>query len=84
MPSLKIKASYVDDDSSTIVLVAPVTINQQLKTDCDAFGFGYVENHEVSGLERYPFVLEEYDEKLALLDWGSFLEKKQSNDRYFS
>ena len=71
MASVKITAFYTEDGESSIVFVAPVQSNQQLNSDSDSFGFGYIENRDEGTLTRYPFILEEFDEQLALLDWGS-------------
>lgn len=71
MASVQITAFYTEDGESSIVFVAPVQSNQKLNSDSDAFGFGYIENRDKGVLTRYPFILEEFDEQLALLDWGS-------------
>jgi len=78
MASVKIEAVYTEDGESSIVFVAPVQNNQKLNSDSDAFGFGYIENREKGEVTRYPFILEEFDEKLALLDWGSDSEKNKT------
>ncbi len=75
MASIKVIALSVDDEKSKIVFVSPAGTNQRLNYDSDAFGFGYTENYESTGIERYPFVMEEHDEGVALLDWGSTLDK---------
>lgn len=71
MASVKIEAIYTEDGESSIVFVAPVLNNLKLNSDSDSFGFGYIENRDKGELTRYPFILEEFDETLALLDWGS-------------
>lgn len=75
MASIKVIALSVDDEKSKIVFVSPTDTNHRLNYDSDAFGFGYTENHESTGIERYPFVLEEHDEGVALLDLGSTFAK---------
>lgn len=75
MASIKVIAHYIDDGKSSISFVSPVLDNKSLSYDNDAFGYGVVENHETGGLERYPFVMEEFGDGLALLDWGVTIEK---------
>lgn len=72
MTSVKIKADYIGDEGSYIVFVASVDESQVFDTAHESFGFGYVENRETTGIERYPFILEEHDENLALMDWGTY------------
>jgi len=75
MASIRVTALWVEDGKSSISFVSPVSDNKKLNYDNDAFGFGFVENHEKWGIERYPFVMEEFGDGLVLLDWGSTIQK---------
>ena len=75
MASIKVTALWVEDGKSNISSVSPVLDDKKLNYDSDAFGYGCVENYEQSGIERYPFVMEDFGDGLALLDWGSTIEK---------
>lgn len=75
MASIKVTALWVGDGKSSISFVSPVLNDKKLNYDSAAFGFGFVENFETWGVERYPFVMEEFGDGLALLDWGSTIQK---------
>lgn len=75
MASIKVTAHWAEDEKSNITFVSPVTDVHKLSYDSDAFGYGVVENYETGGIERYPFVMEDYGNGLALLDWGSTIER---------
>lgn len=75
MASIKVTALWIGDGKSSISFVSPVLNDKKLNYDSAAFGFGFVENFETWGVERYPFVMEEFGDGLALLDWGSTIQK---------
>lgn len=75
MASVKVTALWVGDEKSSISFVSPVLNDNKLNYDNASFGFGVVENYETWGVQRYPFVMEEFGKGLALLDWGSTIQK---------
>ena len=70
----KIIAKYEEDENQSIVIVGKFKENNFL--DSDSEYYGYVRDYSDIGYRRYPFVMEEYDDKNAILDWGGFDDTK--------
>ena len=71
MKPVRIVAQWAEDERQTLVIVALQADDMSIATTVEAFGYVKDYDDEDRMYVRYPFVLEEYSETEALMDWGA-------------
>ena len=72
----KIIANYGEDERQHIVIIGRLDDNNFLDPDSEYYGYVNDWYNEESSYRRYPFIMEEYDDNNAILDWGGFDDTK--------
>ncbi|CAN7635873.1 hypothetical protein LJR232_004677 [Aquipseudomonas alcaligenes] len=82
MKPVRIVAQWAEDERQTLVIVALQADDMSIATTVEAFGYVKDYDDEDRMYVRYPFVLEEYSDTEALMDWGALDDTRTLIDLY--